>query len=156
MGTPNQPGTTPSLPGAQSSRTDGPGSVASKQAIRYAAGERGAEDFVNLQGQAPMSKSMQMPQPSAAGIANTAAGQAQPQQSMQSSSPLAGLLDPNLNSPNPITHGNPLGAGAGLEALGLQPNQQFGGTTARQTVQASASKLDASPELQHLAAQLGQ
>ena len=54
MATPVKPGTTPSLPGAMSTRTDG--GPASKQAIRYAAGEPGAEDFVNLQRQAALAK----------------------------------------------------------------------------------------------------
>jgi len=41
-------------PGALSQRTDG--GAGSKQAIRYAAGEPGAEDFVDLQSQAAMAK----------------------------------------------------------------------------------------------------
>jgi hypothetical protein len=55
----------------------------------------------------------------------------------------------------PFTSGNPLGAGPGLDSLGLMPNAQMGGVSARNTVQAAASRPDASPELQHLAAQLG-
>ena len=53
------PSTTPSLPGAMARRTDG--GPASKQAIRYAAGEPGAEDFVNLQRQAPLAKTPNAP-----------------------------------------------------------------------------------------------
>ena len=154
MGEPTKPGTTPSLPGAMSTRTDGAGSVASKQAIRYAAGEPGAENFYNLQSQAPLSASGQMPKPSAAGVRNAAMGGApQPGQPGPTATP---LLAPNMNGNMPFTSGNPLGAGPGLDSLGLMPNAQMGGVSARNTVQAAASRPDASPELQHLAAQLGQ
>ena len=152
MGEPTKPGTTPSLPGALSTRTDG--GPAAKQAIRYAAGEPGAENFYNLQSQAPLSASGQMPKPSAAGVRNAAMGEAQtPGQPGLTATP---LLTPNMNSTMPFTSGNPLGAGPGLESLGLVPNAQMGGVSARNTVQAAASRPDASPELQHLAAQLGQ
>ena len=152
MGEPIKPGTTPSLPGALSTRTDG--GPAAKQAIRYAAGEPGAENFYNLQSQAPLSASGQMPKPSAAGVRNAAMGEAQtPGQPGLTATP---LLTPNMNSTMPFTSGNPLGAGPGLESLGLVPNAQMGGVSARNTVQAAASRPDASPELQHLAAQLGQ
>jgi len=148
----DKPSATPSLPGALSTRTDG--GPAAKQAIRYAAGEPGAEDFYNTQAQAPLSASGQMPQPSAAGVRNAAMGGAtQPAQQGMTATP---LLAPNMNSTMPFTSGNPLGAGPGPESLGLMPNAQMGGVSARNTVQAAASRPDASPELQHLAAQLGQ
>ena len=151
MGEPTKPGTTPSLPGAMSTRTDG--GPASKQAIRYAAGEPGAENFYNLQSQAPLSASGQMPKPSAAGVRNAAMGGApQPAQQGMTATP---LLAPNMGGTMPFTSGNPLGAGPGPESLGLTPNAQMGGVSARNTVQAAASRPDASPELQHLAAQLG-
>ena len=152
MGEPIKPGTTPSLPGALSTRTDG--GPAAKQAIRYAAGEPGAEDFYNTQAQAPLSASGQMPKPSAAGVRNAAMGGAP--QSGQPGPTATPLLAPNMNGTMPFTSGNPLGAGPGLESLGLMPNAQMGGVSARNTVQAAASRPDASPELQHLAAQLGQ
>jgi hypothetical protein len=56
-------------------RTDG--GPASKQAIRYAAGEPGAEDFTNLQRQAPMAKTPDVPTGS---VTPTASEPSQPQQ----------------------------------------------------------------------------
>jgi hypothetical protein len=83
MGTPAKPGTTPSLPGANSTRTDGPGSVASKQAIRYAAGEPGAEEFANLQGQAAMPETPDVKGLAPSQIEAAAAKGKQPQQQAQ-------------------------------------------------------------------------
>lgn len=109
----NKPATTPSLPGAKSTRTDG--GPASKQAIRYAAGEPGAEDFVNLQRQAPLSKTQGVkPMPAS----QIAADGAQPQQPMAAQGPQVTPLDASSQFPDqPVTNGSAAGPGAGPEAL---------------------------------------
>ena len=85
MPAPQKPATTPSLPGALSTRTDGPGSIASKQAQRYISGMPNygdGQDMINLQAQAPMSATRlggNAPAPSALAAAAQQGAQ-QPQQ----------------------------------------------------------------------------
>ena len=117
MATPAKPGTTPSLPGAMSTRTDG--GPASKQAIRYAAGEPGAEDFVNLQRQAVLAKT-----PGAKGMTPSQVAQAASQGGEQSAMPQMGQgpqaipLDvPSQMPGQPVTHGADAGPGADSSAL---------------------------------------
>jgi hypothetical protein len=119
MGEPIKPGATPSLPGAMSTRTDG--GPASKQAIRYAAGEKGAEDFVNLQRQAPLAKA-QTAKPMAPSEISAAAQSAGQQNQMmpQQGGPSAIPLGAPTQFPNePVTNGAAAGPGAGPEALVL-------------------------------------
>jgi len=113
----NKPSATPSLPGAKSTRTDG--GPASKQAIRYAAGEPGAEDFVNLQRQAPLSKTQGVKAMPASQIeAAVSQDMAQPQQAMPSQGPQAIPLDaPSQYPGQPVTDGAAAGPGAGPESL---------------------------------------
>ena len=113
-------------PGAMSRRTDG--GPASKQAIRYAAGEPGAEDFVNLQRQAPMAKAEQAKPMSSSDIA-ASAQQGGQGQAMQQQGPQAIPLGAPSQRPNePVTNGAAAGPGAGPEALVLpkpiDPRQQ--------------------------------
>jgi hypothetical protein len=108
-----------------STRTDG--GPASKQAIRYAAGEPGAEDFVNLQRQAALAKT-----PGAKGMTPSQVAQAASQSGQQSAMPQMGQspqaipLDVPSQFPNePVTNGSPSGPGAGPEALILpKPTDQ--------------------------------
>jgi len=125
MATPAKPGTTPSLPGAMSTRTDG--GPASKQAIRYAAGEPGAEDFTNLQAQAPMAstpntKGMTPSQIQAAAVQ----GGQQSAMPQQGQGPQATTLDmPSQLPGQPVTHGADAGPGADSSALILpKPTDQ--------------------------------
>ena len=153
MGTPAKPATTPSLPGANSTRTDGPGSVASKQAQRYISGMPfygDGQELANLQAQAPMSAT---PDVKPVSIAASAAQQGTP--AMAAPTPVVGLMAPTQRPDEPGTAGSPMGAGPGLEALGIMPGQSGGGT-ARQTVDTLAAHPDASPELKRLANLLGQ
>jgi len=162
MPAPQKPATTPSLPGALSTRTDGPGSVASKQAMRYVAGMPNygdGQELMNLQAQAPMSATRlggNAPAPSAlAAAAQQGAQQQQPQQGgmAQQVTPLSA---PTQRPNEPVTTGSPMGAGAGPEAIGIQPGQMTqGGQSAKNLVQALAANKDASPELQALANKLG-
>jgi hypothetical protein len=99
------------------SRTDG--GPASKQAIRYAAGEPGAEDFVNLQRQAAMAKT-----PGTKGMtpsqieAASAQGGQQSAMPQQSQGPQATPLDvPSQIPGQPVTHGADAGPGADSSAL---------------------------------------
>jgi hypothetical protein len=102
----NKPAMT-SGPGAMSRRTDG--GSASKQAIRYAAGEPGAEDFVNLQSQAPMSKTPDVKSMPPSQVAQ-AAQQGQPQQAIP-------LGAPSQLPNEPVTHGADAGPGMGSDGL---------------------------------------
>ena len=136
MATPVNPGTTPSLPGAMSTRTDG--GPASKQAIRYAAGERGAEDFVNLQRQAPLAKTSGAKGMAPSQIA-AAAEQGGQQSAMpeQAQGPQVMPLDmPSQLPGQPVTHGADAGPGADSSALILpkpsdQRQQEVGALVAR-------------------------
>ena len=158
MPAPQKPATTPSLPGALSTRTDGPGSVASKQAQRYVAGMPSygdGQDLMNLQAQAPMSATRlggNAPAPSA--LAAAAQQGAQQQGGMaQQVTPLSAHTQ---RPEEPVTAGAPMGAGAGPEALGIQPGAApQGGQSAKNLVQSLAANADASPELLRLAIALG-
>jgi len=159
MPAPQKPATTPSLPGALSTRTDGPGSVASKQAQRYVAGMPSygdGQELMNLQAQAPMSATRlggNAPAPSALAAAAQQGAQQQQGGMAQQVTPLSA---PTQRPNEPVTTGAPMGAGAGPEALGIQPGAApQGGQSAKNLVQALAANADASPELQRLATALG-
>ena len=154
-----KPSTTPSLPGANSTRTDG--GVASKQAQRYISGMPNygdGQELANLQAQAPMSSSgiqgqKMTPSQIAQAASNGASQQANPQQNQM---PLTPLNAPTQRPDEAVTTGSPLGPGAGPEALGIHPSQTMqGGQSAKSLVQTLASHPDASPELQQLASALG-
>jgi len=157
MATPVKPGTTPSLPGAMSTRTDG--GPASKQAIRYAAGEPGAEDFANLQGQAPMAKTPGVKGMAPSQIEAAAAQSGQPsQQQMPQGNPVQPipLGAPSQYPEQPVTHGANAGPGAGSEAL-IIPDQTAGQyQSALQMFQQMASNPNASAALKYLAQRIGQ
>jgi hypothetical protein len=151
-----KPSTTPSLPGANSTRTDG--GVASKQAQRYISGMPNygdGQELANLQAQAPLSATnMQGQKMTPSQIAQAASnGQTQAQQAQMNVTPLSA---PTQRPNEPVTAGSPLGAGPGPEALGINPSQTMqGGQSAKNLVQTLASHPDASPELQQLASALG-
>ena len=160
MPAPQKPATTPSLPGALSTRTDGPGSIASKQAQRYISGMPNygdGQDMINLQAQAPMSATRlggNAPAPSALAAAAQQGAQ-QPQQGGMAQQ-VTPLSSPTQRPNEPVTTGAPMGAGAGPEAIGIQPGQAVQtGISAKNLVQSLASNKDAAPELQQLAATLG-
>lgn len=160
MPAPQKPATTPSLPGALSTRTDGPGSIASKQAQRYISGMPNygdGQDMINLQAQAPMSATRlggNAPAPSALAAAAQQGAQ-QPQQGGMAQQ-VTPLSSPTQRPNEPVTTGSPMGAGAGPEAIGIQPGGMTqGGQSAKNLVQALAANKDASPELQALATTLG-
>lgn len=153
----NKPSATPSLPGAMARRTDG--GPASKQAVRYAAGEPGSEDFAALQGQADMAKTPEakpMPQSAitqAAAQGNQQGGQQQPMQNPVQPIPLGA---PSQYPTQPVTHGADAGAGAGSEALILPDNSQAQYQTALQLFQQMASQPNASAAIKYLAQRSGQ
>jgi len=153
----NNPSTTPSLPGAMARRTDG--GPASKQAIRYAAGEPGAEDFTNLQAQAPMAKAETAKPMPKSQIAQAAATSTPQEQAMQTqTNPVSPIpLDAASQYPGqPVTNGAAAGPGAGTEAL-ILPNQvQAQYENAYQMFNSMASNPDASPALKYLAMRIGQ
>ena len=157
MATPAKPGTTPSLPGAMSTRTDG--GPASKQAIRYAAGEPGAEDFVNLQRQAPMAKTPGVKGMAPSQIEAAAAQSGQPmQQQMTQGNPVQSipLGAPSQFPTQPVTHGANAGPGAGSESL-ILPDQTAGQyQSALQMFQQMAASPNASAALKYLAQRAGQ
>jgi hypothetical protein len=93
------------------SRTDG--GPASKQAIRYAAGEPGAEDFVNLQRQAPLAKT-----PPVRSMAPSAMRQAV-QETQPAGADVVPFGAPSQNPGQPVTHGADAGPGPGSDVLGL-------------------------------------
>jgi len=157
MATPVKPGSTPSLPGAMSTRTDG--GPASKQAIRYAAGEPGAEDFTNLQGQAAMSKTPDVKGMAPSQISAAAQQGAQPaqQQAPQANQMQAIPLGAPTQFPEqPVTHGASSGPGAGTESL-ILPDQTAGQyQSALQMFQQMAANPNASAALKYLAQRAGQ
>jgi hypothetical protein len=143
-------------PGALSQRTDG--GPASQQAIRYAAGEPGAEDFVNLQRQAPMAKTADVKRMAPSQIAQAATqGPQQPaQQQMQNPVQAIPLSAPSQYPTQPVTHGADAGPGAGSESL-ILPNQvqaQYQDASAMFKQMAAAP--DATPALKYLAMRIGQ
>ena len=154
-----KPSTTPSLPGALSRRIDG--GVASKQAQRYISGMPNygdGQELANLQASAPMSASgVKGQKMTPSQIAQAASnGASQQGQAMQQQMPITPLSAPTERPNEPVTAGSPLGAGPGLEALGIHPAQTMQtGQSAKSLVQTLASHPDASPELQQLASVLG-
>ena len=152
MGAPLNPATTPSLPGANSTRTDG--GIASKQATRYISGMPSygdGQELAQTQAMAPMGATPDIG--SGAAPANATPQQAAVSQMQQT--PVVPFTAPTMNPNEPVTAGSPSGPGVGPSALGLMP-MQMGGATARQTVQALAAHPDASPELKNLANTVGQ
>lgn len=152
----NKPSATPSLPGANASRTDG--GPASKQAVRYAAGEPGAEDFAALQGQAAMAKTPDAkPMPkSAITQAVSQNGQSVQQQPTQNPVQPVPLGAPSQYPTQPVTHGADAGAGSGSEAL-ILPNAAQGQYQDAQTMFTQmAANPNASPAMKYLAMRIGQ
>ena len=131
-------------PGKLSARTDG--GAASKQASRYiAGGDYGDGGLMALQQSAPMAKTL--------GGASSPMPTGQP---VQDSGPqVVPLTEPSQRPNEPVTSGAAAGAGPGPEALGLPPQAQQGGTSAKQVVQGLAAHPDASPALKQLADLLG-
>jgi len=134
-------------PGALSKRTDG--GPASKQAARYlAGGDYGDGGLMSVQNAAPMAKTL-----GGAGFNPMPGGQTQ--QMPQQGPPVIPLTAPSQRPDEPVTSGAAAGAGPGVEALGLPPQPQQGGTSAKQIVQGLAAHPDASPALKQLADLLG-
>jgi hypothetical protein len=114
-----KPATTPSLPGAMSTRTDG--GIASKQAQRYIAGMPNygdGQELMDLQASAPMAKTA--PQPN---VAPTAMGQPQGQPGV------IPIDAPSQRPFEPVTNGAASGPGAGPEALAGTPQAATAGMT---------------------------
>lgn len=142
--TPSSPAVV-SGPGSLSQRTDG--GPASKQTARYiAGGDYGDGGLMGIQQGAPMAKTL--------GGASVPQSSAQPQQ-MQQEPQVIPLTAPSMRPDEPVTHGAAMGPGAGVDVLGLLPQQQQGGASAKQIVQGLASHPDASPALKQLADLLG-
>ena len=138
---PNNPAPV-SGPGPLSARTDnGP---ASKQAARYVAGgDYGDGGLMGIQQGAPMAATP------------TLSGKPQSGVSVQPQDQVVPLTAPSQFPNQPVTHGADAGPGPGSDSLGLPPQAQQGGATAKQVVQTLASHPDASPELKQLATLLG-
>jgi hypothetical protein len=146
----NKPAMT-SGPGAQSRRTDG--GPASKQAMRYVSGMPNYGDgqaMSDLQASAPMAKTPDVkPLPEAdVNAAMTQGKQAIP------------FNAPTQNPGEPVTSGAALGAGAGIEALGLNSaptDEAFKAKLAMYMPVLSyiASREDTSPETRQTIRQLG-
>jgi len=131
-------------PGALSQRTDG--GPASKQTARYVAGgDYGDGGLMGIQQGAPMSAT-----PSLSG-----APQGGQPQMAQSQDQVVPLTAPTQRPNEPITSGADSGTGPNMASLGLPPQGQQGGTSAKQVVQSLASHPDASPALVKLAQSLG-
>jgi hypothetical protein len=113
------------------------------------------QDLMNLQAQAPMSATRlggNAPAPSALAAAAQQGAQQQGGMAQQ----VTPLTAPTQRPNEPVTAGAPMGAGAGPEALGIQPGAApQGGQSAKNLVQSLAANADASPELQRLAIALG-
>lgn len=133
-------------PGKLSARTDG--GAGSKQTARYiAGGDYGDGGLMATQQGAPMAKTL--------GGASAPMPQGQPQQMQPQGPPVIPLTAPSQRPDEPVTSGAAAGAGPGPEALGLVPQAQQGGTSAKQIVQGLAAHPDASPALKQLADLLG-
>jgi len=138
---PNKPAPA-SGPGALSQRTDnGPGSTQAAQWV--AGGDYGDGGLMGIQQGAPMSAT-----PSPSGTPQGGQPQSQGEQ-------VVPLTAPSQRPNEPVTHGANAGPGPGQEALGLPPQGQMGGTSAKQVVQSLASHPDASPELVQLNINMG-
>lgn len=148
MPAPKKPATTPSLPGANSTRTDG--GIASKQAQRYISGMPNYGDgqqVMDIQGGAPMAAA-----PAAPALPLTSsAGNGQSVQPAVTS-----LTAPTQRPFEPVTAGSPLGAGPGPEALNLGAPDITQYQTVREGLQAYAAHPDASPAAKYLAQRINQ
>jgi hypothetical protein len=148
MGKPVNPATTPSLPGANSTRTDG--GIASKQAQRYISGMPNYGDgqqVMDIQGGAPMAAAPAtptLPLTSSAGDGQTV----QP--------PVTSLTAQSERPFEPVTAGAAAGPGAGPEALNLGAPDITQYQTVKEGLQAYASHPDASPAAKFLAQRVNQ
>jgi hypothetical protein len=136
-----------------SRRTDG--GPASKQAQRYISGMPNygdGQELADLQASAPMAAT-----PSAKPVSATAVNQAASAPAQGAPAQTLTPLNAPTQRPNePVTTGLTNGPGAGPSILGMPQGvaaQQ--GQSAKQLVQTLASRPDASPVLQKLAATLG-
>jgi hypothetical protein len=146
MPAPEKPATTPSLPGANSTRTDG--GIASKQAQRYISGMPnygdGAE-MMNLQAQAPMAATPDVKPMPAADIAQ--AGQSQPAPTPAPQEPLPSLTGISNRPWEHVTTPHPIQTNADVQG-------QY--QTAYSLFNNMASQPDASPTMRYLAERIGQ
>ena len=139
-------------PGSLSQRTDGgPGS---KQAARYVAGMPYGEgaDFMDIQSMAPMEAGAPTP---------SAAGAAQDVRRTMETAPVTPLSAPSTRMGEPVTAGAELGAGPGVEALGLSGPSQTEQDAAKARIAAYrpvlvylASRPDTSPDTRMFIRQL--
>jgi len=146
---PNNPSTTPSLPGSLSQRTDG--GPASKQTAKYISGMPNwgdGQDLMNIQQSAPMAATPAA-KPLPASDVRQAAMQAPAAQPV-------GLFAPTQMPNVPVSDGAALGAGRGTEALNLQTQDLSQYQTAKDQVQALAASPTASPALRYLAQRINQ
>jgi len=145
---PNNPSTTPSLPGSLSQRTDG--GPASKQTARYISGMPNwgdGQDLMDISTSAPLAAT-----PNAKPLPPSQIRDAAMQGMTQPVSLFAPSQQPNVA----VTDGAPLGAGRGVEALNLQSQDLSQYQTAKDQVQALAASPMASPALKYLAQRINQ
>jgi len=147
MGQPIKPATTPSLPGAMSTRTDG--GVASKQAQRYISGMPNygdGQDMMNLQAQAPMAATPDVKPMSAADITQ---GVEQPAQQAApiDMSQLPKLTDPSQRPWENVTTPHPIQTNQDVQA-------QY--QSARSLIASMANSPTASPMMKYLGQRIGQ
>jgi len=143
----NKPATTPSLPGALSTRTDG--GVASKQAQRYISGMPNygdGQDLANLQAQAPMAATPDVKPMPTADIASAA------QQAPQASMPMDTSSLPSLTGPSErpwehVTTPHP---------IQQNPDVQGQYQSAKTLIASMASSPTASPMMKYLGERIGQ
>jgi hypothetical protein len=148
MPAPKKPATTPSLPGANSTRTDG--GIASKQAQRYISGMPNYGDgqqVMDIQGGAPMAAAPATP---ALPLTPTA-GDGQTVQPA-----VTPLTAPTQKAFEPVSAGAALGPGAGPEALNLGAPDITQYQTVKEGLQAYAAHPDASPAARFLAQRINQ
>ena len=146
---PNNPSTTPSLPGSMSQRTDG--GPASKQTAQYISGMPNwgdGQDLMNIQQSAPLAATPAT-KPLPASDVRQAAMQAPAAQPV-------GLFAPTQMPNVPVSDGAALGAGRGTEALNLQTQDLSQYQTAKDQVQSLAASPTASPALRYLAQRINQ
>lgn len=145
-----KPATTPSLPGALSTRTDG--GVASKQAQRYISGMPNygdGQDLANLQAQAPMAATPDVKPMSVSDIASAAA---QGQQAPQGPTPVDTSSLPSLTGPSQrpwehVTTPHP---------IQQNPDVQGQYESAKTLITSMASSPSASPMMKFLGERIGQ
>jgi hypothetical protein len=145
---PNNPSTTPSLPGSLSQRTDG--GPASKQTAQYISGMPNwgdGQDLMDISTSAPLAATPNAKPMPAAQVRDAAMqGMAQP----------TGLLAPTQQPSVAVTDGAALGAGRGVEALNLQSQDLSQYQTAKDQIQTLAASPMASPALKYLAQRINQ